>query len=270
MSPFFFDPARLKALSDENRDRYRQATPFPHIVFDNFLPEDVLNEVLEQFPAPDGIDWYNRRISQQPNKLESRHETQFSPAIRHLLSQFNSGTFINFLEELTGITGIVPDPHFFGGGLHSIKRGGLLKVHADFTWYEKLRLDRRLNLLVFLNKDWPEEYGGHFELWDEKMSSCQKKVLPLFNRCVVFSTSINSYHGHPDPLNCPEDRTRKSLALYYYTNGREGEEQPVHTTDTLWQDRPGKLDQKPLTMKRVIRKITPPILYDIKKKIFGN
>lgn len=270
MNSFHFDPEKLKAISEKNQETYRQAKPFPHIVFDDFLPPDVLNEVLDQFPSPTDIDWYNRKVSQQPNKLESRHEIQFPELVRHILYQFNSGTFLTFLEELTGIQGLISDPHFFGGGLHSIQRGGLLKVHADFTWYEKLRLDRRLNLLLFLNKDWPDEYGGHFELWDETMTRCEKKVLPMFNRCVVFSTSLKSYHGHPDPLNCPENRTRKSLALYYYTNGREDEQSPVRTIDTLWQDRPGSADKKPLTLRRAMRKITPPILYDIKNKLFGQ
>ena len=54
---------------------------------------------------------------------------------------------LEFLETLTGIDGLVPDPYFAGGGLHQIVRGGFLKVHADFNWHPKLRLDRRLNML---------------------------------------------------------------------------------------------------------------------------
>jgi Rps23 Pro-64 3,4-dihydroxylase Tpa1-like proline 4-hydroxylase len=268
-SLFYFDPEHLKKLADQHREAYSSGLPFPHIVMDRFLPENVLDEILEEFPSPKDIDWYDRKVSQQPGKLESRSETQFGAKTRHLLSQFNSGVFVAFLESLTGIQGIIPDPHYFGGGLHSIQRGGLLKVHADFTWYERLKIDRRLNLLVFLNKDWPEEYGGHFQLWDESMTECRKKVLPLFNRCVVFSTSEKSYHGHPDPLSCPEDRTRKSLALYYYTVGRD-EKDTARTIETLWQDRPGNLDRRPLTMKRALRKILPPIVYDIKKSILGK
>jgi Rps23 Pro-64 3,4-dihydroxylase Tpa1-like proline 4-hydroxylase len=147
--------------------------------------------------------------------------------------------FIDFLETLTGITGLLPDPHLWGGGLHQIQRGGFLKVHADFNRHERLDLDRRLNLLVYLNKDWKEEYGGQLELWSRDMKRCEERVLPVFNRCVVFSTTDTSYHGHPDELTCPEGWTRKSMALYYYTTGRSAEE-TSQSHSTLYQERPGE------------------------------
>jgi Rps23 Pro-64 3,4-dihydroxylase Tpa1-like proline 4-hydroxylase len=117
------------------------------------------------------------------------------------------------------------------GGLHQIERGGFLDVHIDFNVHPKLRLDRRLNMLIYLNHDWPEEYGGHLELWSRDMTSCEKRILPLFNRTVIFSTTDGSFHGHPRPLSCPEGRTRKSVSLYYYTSGRPEEERsPAHDT----------------------------------------
>lgn len=186
-------------------------------------------------------------------------------ATRMLLYSFNSSTFITFLEILTGIDGIIPDPHFEGGGLHQIERGGYLKMHVDFNRHNKMRLDRRLNLLIYLNKDWQEEYGGHLELWDRNMTQCVKKVLPVFNRFVVFSTNDFSYHGHPEPLTCPEDRSRKSLALYYYTNGRPAEElADGNTHSTIFMERPGEdLTEKPkVTAKDLLKKLVPPILID--------
>jgi 2-oxoglutarate-Fe(II)-dependent oxygenase superfamily protein len=166
---------------------------------------------------------------------------------------------VGFLEQLTGIEGLIPDPYFWGGGLHQITRGGYLKVHADFNRYSKLRLDRRLNLLLYLNRDWKEEYGGHLELWNEQMTTCERKILPIFNRCVVFSTTDYSYHGHPDPLNCPEQQTRKSLALYYYTNGRlEEGVSPVHTT--LFQRRPG--ERIGASIFSLLTRLTPPIVIE--------
>ena len=160
---------------------------------------------------------------------------------RLLLYQLNGSVFLQFLEQLTGIDGLIPDPYFGGGGLHQIERGGYLKVHADFNWHPKLRLDRRLNLLLYLNKDWKEAYGGHLELWSRNMTRCVQRILPIFNRCVIFSTTDTSYHGHPDPLRCPPSITRKSLALYYYTNGRPEQEQSA-PHDTLFQERPGEQD----------------------------
>jgi Rps23 Pro-64 3,4-dihydroxylase Tpa1-like proline 4-hydroxylase len=139
----------------------------------------------------------------------------------------NSEPFLRFLQELTGIKEtLIPDPYFEGGGVHQIKRGGFLKVHVDFHRHRLLQLDRRVNVLVYLNKDWKDEYGGHFELWERDMSRCVKKIAPLFNRMAIFSTTADSWHGHPDKLNCPEGRSRQSLALYYYTNGRPSYEVP--------------------------------------------
>ena len=128
---------------------------------------------------------------------------------------------MEFLQKITGIEEtLIPDPYFEGGGFHEIKPGGFLKVHVDFHKNKKLQLSRRVNFLIYLNKDWEEEYGGHLELWEKDMSQCVSKILPKFNRAAMFSTTGDSWHGHPDPLNCPEGKSRKSLALYYYTNGR--------------------------------------------------
>jgi Rps23 Pro-64 3,4-dihydroxylase Tpa1-like proline 4-hydroxylase len=188
-------------------------------------------------------------------------------ATRLLLYQLNSATFINFLEELTGIDGIIPDPHFVGGGLHQIERGGYLKIHADFNRHKKLSLDRRLNLLIYLNQDWQEEYGGHFEMWDRDMTRCEKKILPLFNRCVIFNTTDFSYHGHPEPLTCPPDRTRRSLALYYYSNGRPAEE-IAGGHSTLFRPRPGEEIPQKVSSKRafknIFKKFVPPIAIEAK------
>lgn len=117
----------------------------------------------------------------------------------------------------------MPDPYFEGGGFHEIKPGGYLKMHVDFHKHKQMNLDRRLNILVYLNEDWKEEYGGHFELWEKDMSKSVTKILPVFNRLAMFSTT-DYWHGHPDPLTCPPDRSQRSLLLYYYTNGRPAEE----------------------------------------------
>jgi hypothetical protein len=232
------DHVDLTGLAREHKTRYQAASPFPHIIIDNFLPETALQEVAREFPDPNQVDW-TRFENGAEKKLATKHEKQMPPATRALMHQLNSSTFIDFLEELTGIQGLIPDPHFWGGGLHQIQRGGFLKVHADFNHHPRLKLDRRLNLLIYLNDNWKEEYGGHLELWDREMKKCEARVLPLFNRCVVFSTTDFSYHGHPDALTCPEGRARRSLALYYYSNGRPAEERgDAH--NTLFRERPGE------------------------------
>ncbi|NJP08087.1 MAG: 2OG-Fe(II) oxygenase [Leptolyngbyaceae cyanobacterium RU_5_1] len=220
---FRLDPQYLADLVLRYREEYQNAEPFQHVVIDNFLPELILDEVLKEFPKPREIDWQSFSNPAE-RKLASANEQRMGDATCLVLYQLNSSTFIQFLEMLTGIDGIIPDPHFEGGGLHQIEPGGYLKMHVDFNKSSKLKLDRRLNLLLYLNRDWQEEYGGHLELWDKDMTRSYKKILPIFNRCVIFNTNDFSYHGHPDPVTCPEGWTRKSLALYYYSNGRPASE----------------------------------------------
>jgi Rps23 Pro-64 3,4-dihydroxylase Tpa1-like proline 4-hydroxylase len=228
---------KLNADPETLSHRYRTAAPFPHIVLDDVFDAAELEKVLGEFPAPQQTEWV-RFDNPTEKKLGFHHQkSAISDIIRQFLWQMNSFEVLEFLEKLTGIAGLIPDPYFGGGGIHQIERGGFLKVHADFNWHPKLRLDRRLNMLIYLNKDWREEYGGHLELWDGQMNQCVRSVLPVFNRTVIFSTTDASYHGHPQPLNCPPGMTRKSVSLYYYTNGRPEEERSApHDTIFLKRD----------------------------------
>lgn len=238
MSELLLPYDELSIRFKELHSTYTSAAPFPHATLDNFLPEPILERVLEEFPGPDSIDWITFKGG-RARKLATRDEGQMGAFTVRLLHELNSSRFLRALEGLTGIEGLIPDPHFEGGGLHCIERGGFLKIHADFNKHEKLKLDRRLNLLIYLNKDWHDEYGGHLELWDTSMSKCVKKILPVMNRCAVFSTTDDSYHGHPDPIQCPEGMFRRSIALYYYTNGRPAAELSRRHS-TLYKRRPGE------------------------------
>jgi len=219
----FLPLSRMEELAANAGPLYLAARPFPHIVFDNFFDSALINAVLEEFPAPGTIRW-QRFDNEREIKLASSMEASFGPVTRLLLYHLNGATFLNFLSRVTGIDDLIPDPNFEGGGLHQIVPGGKLGVHADFNKHRAYGLDRRLNLLLYLNKGWRDEYGGHLELWDREMIRCEAKVLPVFNRVMIFSTTDFTYHGHPDPLKCPQGMTRKSLALYYFSNGRPAEE----------------------------------------------
>ena len=271
---FWFDREHLAPLAELHRAAYAAAQPFPHIVIDDFLPAEVLNAVLEEFPSPDRPDWF-KFDSPLERKLASKDDTAMGPATRHLLAELNGAAFIDFLERLTGIEGLVPDPHLEGGGLHQIKRGGHLKIHADFNRHPRTDLERRLNALIYLNRDWRDEYGGALELWSRDMTRREARILPLFNRLVVFSTTSTSYHGHPEPLNCPEDRTRKSLALYYYSRDRPARE-ANEAHNTLFQARPGEElstaapDAQPglrRRLKAAARWVTPPIVVEAVRRL---
>lgn len=259
-------------LADRNRDEYARAEPFRHIVMDDFLSPDTLREVANSFPDLRDGKWHEFDNPRE-KKLASEQESEMEDQARWLLYQLNSSTFMRFLEELTGIEGLIPDPYFVGGGLHQIEPGGFLKIHADFNRHLKLKLDRRLNLLIYLNEDWQEEWGGALELWDKDMSRCAHKIFPIFNRAVVFETTDFSFHGHPDPLACPAGRTRKSLALYYYSNGRPAEEISGEH-GTLMRERPGEEIRTPQEIAAVsgfrfmIKRFVPPKLLDAKRFVF--
>lgn len=215
----------LLELGKQKNAEYLAAHPFPSMYFDDFFDADALRKVVAEFPAI-GKDKTDIKY-ENPNelKLATKGEYRFGEVTREFVHFLNSQPFLEFLQNLTGIKEtLIPDPYFEGGGFHEIKPGGYLKMHVDFHKNKLMNLDRRLNILVYLNEDWKEEYGGNFELWERDMSKCVTKILPLFNRMAMFSTTDYSWHGHPDPLTCPPDRSRRSLALYYYTNGRPAEE----------------------------------------------
>ena len=232
---------RMESLLPDAKIKYQEGVPFPHFVFDDFFDDNVVEKVLSEFPGKNDIDWIDYYDGNQV-KLANEKESNIGFFTRYLLYSLNSSTFLTFLEELTGISDLISDPYFRGGGLHNIFRGGKLGVHIDFNKHQKYNLDRRLNLLLYLNKDWEEEFGGHIELWDPEMKQCITKVLPIFNRMVIFNTTEASFHGHPEPLNCPTDRSRKSLALYYYTIGQQEDDvSPTHST--LFRTRPGEKEE---------------------------
>jgi Rps23 Pro-64 3,4-dihydroxylase Tpa1-like proline 4-hydroxylase len=233
----------LDTLANDSAGSYQSAQPFPHIMFEKLLDTSYLNAVLDAFPsAEQNLNW--RKVTAkldgsnvQYNKLGMPHEREVAPIIRALLWEFNSSRFLRFLGSLTGIKGLMPDPMLQGGGLHQSLPGGVLGVHADFTRHRVYDLDRRINVLLYLNKDWLAEYGGHLELWSRDVSRCERRIMPSFGRCVIFNTDADSFHGHPQEIQCPDGDTRKSIALYYYTNGRsDASVAPTNATD--WQKLP--------------------------------
>lgn len=203
-------------------DTYSNAQPFPHIVMDDFLPNDIAELCLARFPNPEEARFEQPDVgTHQVGKLGRTQESYFhgvDPQIRRTLSAFNEMPFLDFLERLTGIEGLIPDPHFRGGAFHQILAGGKLDMHADFNVDRRRRLLRRINVLVYLNRLWREEYGGTLCLRRDGTNTPTVRVLPIFNRCVIFNTDSTSLHGHPEPLSVPPGVTRKSIALYYYTS----------------------------------------------------
>ena len=244
-SGLLIDYEVLRAHGDEFAKQYRSAEPFPHIVIDGFLPRTTIDRLLAEYPYDQDLPiWTDATYTHketgeyvQKDKRFIQDSLKMPPTYRQLIWELNSRYFLDVLTKMSGITALISDPKLLGAGIHQIGTGGHLKVHADFTIHRNFGLDRRLNFLLYLNEDWREEYGGHLELWDPDMKGPPVRVLPVLNRCVIFSTSARSFHGHPKPLTCPPGVYRKSVALYYYTNGRpEGEAEP--DIGTTWRDVP--------------------------------
>lgn len=226
---------RLLEQMPRLRPQYAAAMPYPHIHIDRFLEEEVARKAMEAFPAVQDAGWIHYvHVNERKHGLNKME--LLPPYIRALIREFNQPEFVAFLSELTGIPGLMADDSLEGGGLHQSRRGGFLNVHADFTVHPHRRhWRRRVNLILYLNEGWKDEYGGALELWERDMSRCTSRIMPVFNRAVVFNTDEDSYHGFPDPVECPEDMTRKSIALYYFTE----ETAPPPMRSTNYRARPG-------------------------------
>lgn len=227
-----FDVRRLLALADGAAASYAAADPYPHAVVESILHPEVADALAGSFPRPhDPVGWDHYGYEGFEKKIATAKEVLLPPLFRQTLRALNAAPFIDFLERLTGIEGLVPDPMMLGGGIHLSRPGDLLGIHADFNWHPKLHLHRRLNVLVYLNAAWDPSWGGELELWDCTASQCVRRIAPLMNRAVVFNTRSDTFHGHPRPLACPEGTFRQSIAAYYYTADRPAEErQSPHNT----------------------------------------
>jgi Rps23 Pro-64 3,4-dihydroxylase Tpa1-like proline 4-hydroxylase len=266
-APHWFCESSFGQMGSEFHQQYITAKPFPHIVLDDFLDAEVADLCLSEFPQrPSSIREYAR--NQENKKLEYKPET-LSPSLRSIFYSFNSAPFIEFLQNLTGIKGLLPDPYFSGGGLHEVANGGHLSIHADFNHHTELDLERRINVLIYLNRDWKEGYGGCFEIWDRSMSHCTLRIVPLFNRCVVFNTSSTSFHGNPEPVKHPESESRRSIALYYYTATWD-KSRRAHSTQ--FKVRPDSSDQFDFGVRfeEIASEVTPPIALRAFKKLING
>jgi hypothetical protein len=258
----FLTAGQLTSFGDL-AERYQAASPFPHIVIDNFLEREKYDLLAKAYPSPDADIWYKFQSGKENKKLQSQTVDGLPWEIRAFLNEVNGPTFVRFLEKMTGIEGLIPDPHLYGGGLHQSLPGGHLGLHVDYNYHQDWKLDRRLNAILYVNDDWNESWGSNLELWDCDVKECVQSIAPFGNRLVVFNTDEKSWHGHPDPLCCPDGRTRRSIALYYYSNGRP-EHEKAADHNTLFRERPGEAYKK--TTVEMLREWVPPALLKAVRK----
>lgn len=210
------------------RERFQNARPFPHMVIDDFLDPDFAREVAASYPDYRDARERGREFSavNENRKVQITDPGLFPEPVKKLNDALSSERFRKDLEYITGIDNLLYDELLQGGGMHLTGPRGRLDVHVDFNYIESRKLHRRLNILVYLNDDWKDEWGGAVELWDERVRQCAASVKPKLNRCVLFATSEISFHG-VEPVTCPKDRQRISFAAYYFTK-----EAPLHWDGT--------------------------------------
>ena len=218
-APYYFEREPLFAAAAAARGRYERARPFPHCVVDDWLPADVVQAAARAFPRSEHAGFKRRDHAEQAGRfgqLQRRAFAGVDPRVRQLLNEVNGMVFLELLERVTGERGLIPDPFFTGAGLHLTERGGHLALHSDFDRDRTRGLARRLSVVLFLVDTWEEAWGGHLELWSRDLQRCEARIAPRPGRLVVFAHGDDHWHGHPEPLRCPEGVARQSLAAYYY------------------------------------------------------
>lgn len=203
---------------DAAQAQMRTAPGFPHFCIDNFLDESFANEVHDAFPTYEQAEKMGDtfRAVNEYRKTQITDARKFPAPIHRLYEMLCSDEFVARMSQMSAIPNLIADPGLSGGGIHETNQGGHLDVHVDFNFNEQTGLYRRLNILIYFNKDWREEYGGYLDLWDRDVKHCLGRFAPSFNRAAGFATSNISWHG-VTPVKCPPGRTRKSFACYYYT-----------------------------------------------------
>ena len=200
-------------------ETYDEGYPFKHVVIDDFFLPEVADKLSEEFP-----DYNDTSLNNLNNPLENKksnnHWDRFPSCTYRAFMELGKEKFLDFMKVLSDSNDLVLDYGLNGGGWHMHGRGGNNNVHLDYNLHPKMCMQRKLNIIVYLSKDWKKEWGGGLELWSHnatinKPLRCEKTVDIVFNRAIIFDTTQNSWHGLPTPIECPEGVIRKSIAAYY-------------------------------------------------------
>jgi hypothetical protein len=223
-----FTPENIAKMSED----FNSAKPYRHLVIDNFLDADTADFMFNHFPKEDVFNKKYKGVNEF--KAEGSNFEDFPEVFTQMREELHSKEWCEIMGKITGMDELFSVPDALGGGLHQGGDGSFLDIHIDFNIHADRGIHRRINLLIFFNKDWKEEYGGHTELWNADMTNLDKKVFPAMNRCLIFETNEISYHGY-DKIKVPENVTRKSFYAYYYTALRED---AAKYHDTVFKARP--------------------------------
>ena len=212
-----YDPAKLA-------ESHAAGSPVPYTIIDNFLPDELFNTLSFEVDFLQESDWtvFSNGTSY---RKECRNFTS-TPRIQSMAYSFQGSVFLNWIEKLTGIEKLVGDPHYRGGGITRVSSGNSLGLHNDFNWNEQLRLTRRVNIILYMNSEWDDSWGGELEFWDFDKTECLVKIAPKPNRLAIWNYDERLIHGHPNPLTCPESVARQNFIQFYYSSNATHETPP--------------------------------------------
>jgi Rps23 Pro-64 3,4-dihydroxylase Tpa1-like proline 4-hydroxylase len=257
------DVERLMQIAAARSTDYRGAKPFPHIMLDGLLSDALLDQAVAELPAA-SQRWTTYNTVNESKQVCS-DASLFGPTAEIIVHALNSAPFVRFLERLTGIPGLIPDPHLHAAGYMKVSPGGFLGLHYDFATQRELKLDRRINVLLYLNRDWDPQWGGALELHSNdpvtQPGHQEVTIDPLFNRIAIFNTP-HALHGHRKPLTCPKGRARLCLSWYYYT----APPVPGWAARSKAVEFRGPMDPRRFAI-RAANLLTPPIFFEMARKV---
>jgi Rps23 Pro-64 3,4-dihydroxylase Tpa1-like proline 4-hydroxylase len=257
VDPVHLRPDSVAAL----RQQFRDAQPFPHLVLDGLFHPDLLDLVNEEFERLDASRWRRSYDGQHERTLRSLPKSRLGHAAELYFGLLHSGRFVDYLERISGIEGLIPDAHLHDGGFHESRRGGRFRVHTDFNKHMQTRLDNELVLITYLNRDWNPAWRGALELWGAEPRECLRRIEPVFGRTFLMREGPLSFHGHPAPLELPAGHSRRSVAAYFYSNrpaaAAEARRVPTQFMDSSVARR----------LRIAAREITPPLLWKALKRL---
>jgi len=199
--------------------KFLSGKPFEHVVIDNFFNDEYAELLYNNFPDVADKNWFSYW-----NPIEKKYAmNNFSESeiYNNLFLELQSNDTLELVKKISGINNLEIDKHLHGAGVHYHPKGGKLDMHLDYSIHPISGKERRVNLIIYMNKNWKDEYHGDVQFWNKEFTECESNIYPVFNRAVLFRTSDISWHGLPTPINCPSDMRRKSIAIYYVSEPRE-------------------------------------------------
>jgi hypothetical protein len=258
------DPALLRreAVAALKRE-FAAAEPFPHLVLDELFDARLLRLVAEEFDLLAESRWRHSQDGLHEVTVRSLPQTRLGRAAELYFATLHAGWFVDFLQEVSGVDGLIADVHLWNGGFHQVRNGGRFRIHTDFNKHPHTRLDNELVLITYLNPDWQGSWGGALELWRAAPRECVRRIEPLFGRTVLMRHSDASFHGHPVPLQMPAGGVRRSVAAYFYSN--RGDHHDVAPHPTQFMDR-----SVVRALRIAAREVVPPIVWKGVKRLVGR